>query len=143
MKYVVSVILLVLSVQLVKAQSIKFESDYKKALKYAKKKDALVLFFFVNGKDNYTETNIEDNVLKSSNFKNAIKASIVIVKVNESENAKVTKYNKRIVLSYNPEKTFPSILVTNIISGKKTSLLSSFNDKDIIAFVDEINTLNN
>ena len=143
MKLLLTTVVCFLTLQIASAQSIKFGKDYLKALQYAKKKNASVLFFFVNGKDTYTEENIEDNVLKSSNFKNAINHSLVIVTVDESNEESKTKFNKRMITAYNEGKIFPSIKVYNPNSRKRTSLLTSFNDKDIIAFIEEINNLKN
>lgn len=139
MKYIIPVIVALLFVNLGNTQSVKFQSDYKKALKYAEKKNALVLFFFTNGEDSYTEENVEDNILKSSNFVNAIKAPLVIVKVNGNESNDI--YNNRMTMAYNETKKYPSIRVIKPNSGKKTPLLVSFNDKDIFAFIDQVNSL--
>jgi len=143
MKYILSLLIVLISLNLSFSQNVKFEQDYKEALNYAKKKNALVLFYFINGDDMYTEENIEDNVLKSSNFKRSIDSHLVIIKVDESGKSYDDKYNNRMLLAYNPQKEFPSIRVVKPNSSKKTSLLTSFNDKDIILFIDEINTLNN
>ena len=139
MKYIIPVIVALMFVNLGNTQSVRFQSDYKKALKYAEKKNALVLFFFTNGEDSYTEENVEDNILKSSNFANAIKAPLVIVKVNGNESDDI--YNKRMTMAYNKAKEYPSIRVIKPNSGTKTPLLVSFNDKDIFAFIDEVNSL--
>lgn len=138
MKYIISVIVPLMFVNLANTQSVKFQSDYKKALRYADKKSALVLFFFTNGEDSYTEQNVEDNILKSSNFANAIKAPLVIVKVNGNQSDDI--YNKRMTMVYNETKEYPSIRVIKPNSGKKTPLLVSFNDKDIFAFIDQVNS---
>ena len=77
--------------------------------------------------------------LKSSNFANAIKAPLVIVKVNGNETDDI--YNKRMTMVYNETKVYPSIRVIKPNSGKKTPLLVSFNSKDIFAFIDQVNSL--
>ena len=139
MKYTIPFILAVLFVNLGNTQSVKFQSDYTKALKYAEKKSAFVLFFFTNGVNSNTEDDLENNVLKSSNFANAIKEPLVVVKVNGNEADDI--YTKRMIMAYNESKVYPSIRVIKPNSGKKTPLLVSFNGKDIFAFIDEVNSL--
>ena len=72
------------------AQEIIWEKDYPKALKLAEQKNALILFFFTNGREYSIEKNIKRNFLKSNNFKKSIRKSIIILHIDESTNSKNT-----------------------------------------------------
>ena len=123
------------------AQEIIWEKDYPKALKLAEQKNALILFFFTNGREYSIEKNIKRNFLKSKNFKKSIRKSIIILHIDESTNSKNTNYNSRVISAYNPNKKFPSVKVTLPRTRKSTSLLTTFNDKDIQSYISEINSI--
>ena len=123
------------------AQEIIWEKDYPKALKLAEQKNALILIFFTDGRESSIEKNIKRNFLKSKNFKKSIIKSIIILHIDESTNSKNTNYNSRVISAYNPNKKFPSVKVTLPRTRKSTSLLTTFNDKDIQSYISEINSI--
>jgi len=123
------------------AQEIIWEKDYPKALKLAEQKNALILIFFTDGRESSIEKNIKRNFLKSNNFKKSIRKSIIILHIDESTNSKNTNYNSRVISAYNPNKKFPSVKVTLPRTRKSTSLLTTFNDKDIQSYISEINSI--
>jgi len=123
------------------AQDITWEKDYPKALRLAEQLDALILMYFTDGNQSSIEKNIKRNILKSKNFKKAIKKSIIILHIDESANSKNTNYNRRVISAYNPNKKFPSIKVILPKSRKSTTLLTKFNDMDIETFISELNSL--
>ena len=79
--------------------------------------------------------------MKSNNFKKSIRKSIIILHIDESTNSKNTNYNSRVISAYNPNKKFPSVKVTLPRTRKSTSLLTTFNDKDIQSYISEINSI--
>lgn len=123
------------------AQEIIWEKDYPKALKLAEQKNALILIFFTDGRESSIEKNIKRNFLKSNNFKKSIRKSIIILHIDESTNSKNTNYNSRVISAYNPNKKFPSVKVILPRTRKSTSLLTTFNDKDIQSYISEINSI--
>ena len=123
------------------AQEIIWEKDYPKALKLAEQKNALILIFFTDGRESSIEKNIKRNFLKSKNFKKSIIKSIIILHIDKSTNSKNTNYNSRVISAYNPNKKFPSVKVTLPRTRKSTSLLTTFNDKDIQSYISEINSI--
>lgn len=123
------------------AQEIIWEKDYPKALRLAEQKNALILIFFTDGRESSIEKNIKRNFLKSNNFKKSIRKSIIILHIDESTNSKNTNYNSRVISAYNPNKKFPSVKVILPRTRKSTSLLTTFNDKDIQSYISEINSI--
>lgn len=123
------------------AQEIIWEKDYPKALKLAEQKNALILIFFTDGRESSIEKNIKRNFLKSNNFKKSIRKSIIILHIDESTNSKNTNYNSRVISAYNPNKKFPSVKVILPRTRKSTSLLTTFNEKDIQSYISEINSI--
>ena len=123
------------------AQEIIWEKDYPKALILAEQKNALILIFFTDGRESSIEKNIKRNFLKSNNFKKSIRKSIIILHIDESTNSKNTNYNSRVISAYNPNKKFPSVKVILPRTRKSTSLLTTFNDKDIQSYISEINSI--
>ena len=123
------------------AQEIIWEKDYPKALRLAEQKNALILIFFTDGGESSIEENIKRNFLKSKNFKKSIRKSIIILHIDESTNSKNTNYNSRVISAYNPNKKFPSVKVILPRTRKSTSLLTTFNDKDIQSYISEINSI--
>lgn len=123
------------------AQEIIWEKDYPKALRLAEQKNALILIFFTDGRESSIEENIKRNFLKSKNFKKSIRKSIIILHIDESTNSKNTNYNSRVISAYNPNKKFPSVKVILPRTRKSTSLLTTFNDKDIQSYISEINSI--
>ena len=123
------------------AQEIIWEKDYPKALKVAEQKNALILIFFTDGRESSIEKNIKRNFLKSNNFKKSIRKSIIILHIDESTNSKNTNYNSRVISAYNPNKKFPSVKVILPRTRKSTSLLTTFNEKDIQSYISEINSI--
>ena len=123
------------------AQEIIWEKVYPKALKLAEQKNALILIFFTDGRESSIEKNIKRNFLKSNNFKKSIRKSIIILHIDESTNSKNTNYNSRVISAYNPNKKFPSVKVILPRTRKSTSLLTTFNDKDIQSYISEINSI--
>ncbi len=123
------------------AQEIIWEKDYPKALKLAEQKNALILIFFTDGRESSIEENIKRNFLKSKNFKKSIRKSIIILHIDESTNSKNTNYNSRVISAYNPNKKFPSVKVILPRTRKSTSLLTTFNEKDIQSYISEINSI--
>ena len=79
--------------------------------------------------------------MKSNNFKKSIRKSIIILHIDESTNSKNTNYNSRVISAYNPNKKFPSVKVILPRTRKSTSLLTTFNDKDIQSYISEINSI--
>lgn len=123
------------------AQEIIWEKDYPKALRLAEQKNALILIFFTDGRESSIEKNIKRNFLKSKNFKKSIRKSIIILHIDESTNSKNTNYNSRVISAYNPNKKFPSVKVILPRTRKSTSLLTTFNEKDIQSYISEINSI--
>lgn len=123
------------------AQEIIWEKDYPKALRLAEQKNALILIFFTDGGESSIEENIKRNFLKSNNFKKSIRKSIIILHIDESTNSKNTNYNSRVISAYNPNKKFPSVKVILPRTRKSTSLLTTFNEKDIQSYISEINSI--
>ncbi|WP_375235299.1 thioredoxin family protein [Winogradskyella sp.] len=123
------------------AQEIIWEKDYPKALRLAEQKNALILIFFTDGRESSIEENIKRNFLKSKNFKKSIRKSIIILHIDESTNSKNTNYNSRVISAYNPNKKFPSVKVILPRTRKSTSLLTTFNEKDIQSYISEINSI--
>lgn len=123
------------------AQEIIWEKDYPKALRLAEQKNALILIFFTDGGESSIEENIKRNFLKSKNFKKSIRKSIIILHIDESTNSKNTNYNSRVISAYNPNKKFPSVKVILPRTRKSTSLLTTFNEKDIQSYISEINSI--
>ena len=74
-------------------------------------------------------------------FKKSIRKSIIILHIDESTNSKNTNYNSRVISAYNPNKKFPSVKVILPRTRKSTSLLTTFNDKDIQSYISEINSI--
>lgn len=123
------------------AQDIKWEKDYPKALRLAEQSNALLLVYFTDGSQPSIEKNIELNILKSKNFKNTIKKSIIVLHIDESSDSRNKDYNRRVLSAYNPYKKFPSVRVILPKSRKATSLLTKFDDKDVENFISELNSL--
>ena len=122
-------------------QDITWEKDYPKALRLAEQSEALLLIYFTNGSESSVEKNIKRNILKSKNFKKAIKKSIIILHIDETASSNNKDYNKRVLSAYNPYKKFPAIRVILPKSRKSTSLLTKFNEKDFEVFISELNSL--
>lgn len=143
MKYSLSLLVLLNFTSMNFAQNVTWEDDYIKALRTAEETNSVLMFYFKDGKQKSLERNIERSILKSRKFKTSIGRSIVILTIDNSANAKTITYNNRLISAYNPKQNFPALAAKASRLSKSTSLLTTFEDKDLSAFISELNTLKN
>ncbi|SHH66298.1 hypothetical protein [Winogradskyella jejuensis] len=122
------------------SQNVKWENNYAKAIESTRNTDKTLLLYFVDGEDSGTERKIKQEIFKADELKSLTK-DFVVYKIDVNTKSRDSKYNERLISSYNYNRVFPSIKIAVVPSVYAPQLFTNFDDEGIKAFLDTLKKL--
>ncbi|TCK64808.1 hypothetical protein DFQ05_2545 [Winogradskyella wandonensis] len=122
------------------SQKIKWENNYAKALELTRNTDKMLLIYFVNGVDKEAERKINQDIFKSDELK-SLANDFIIYKIDTNTNSRDSRYNERLISSYNYNRVFPAIKVAVVPSYNAPELFTKFDDAGIKLFFKTLKNL--